>query len=342
MVGALLAAVIVGVTDVSRTAPLASDRGSMWRWKGMNVRYRAMGLGNSGPSVVCIHGFGANADHWRQNVPALAAAGYRTFAIDLLGYGYSDKPDPGAMASVCGEQRRGDAVTGTDRHPLQSGYNVYTWADQILDFVDDVVADDGGVAIVCNSVGSVVGLQAALEAGPSRVKGVFLLNPSLRLLHVRKQNPLQVPFTSLVQTVLRETPVGSAFFSSLAKPSTIRTVLGQAYAQEAKVTDELIDAILTPGLQPGAAKVFLDFISYSAGPLPEDLLAKITDVPIWIGWGAEDPWEPIDLGRRFGEYDSVKRFIALPGLGHCPMDESPEVVNPLIKDFVAAVHDGDR
>ena len=43
---------------------------------------------------LCTHpGFGANADHWRKNTPVLGKQ-HRTFAIDLLGYGFSDKPDP--------------------------------------------------------------------------------------------------------------------------------------------------------------------------------------------------------------------------------------------------------
>ena len=33
-----------------------------------------------------------------------------------------------------------------------------------------------------------------------------------------------------------------------------------------------MDLILKPGLQPGAVDVFLDFISYSSGPLPEELM----------------------------------------------------------------------
>jgi len=33
------------------------------------------------------------SDHWRKNLPVVGERN-RAFAIDLLGYGYSDKPDP--------------------------------------------------------------------------------------------------------------------------------------------------------------------------------------------------------------------------------------------------------
>lgn len=52
----------------------------------------------------------------------------------------------------------------------------------------------------------------------------------------------------------------------------VRSVLQQCYGDPAAVTDELVDLILSPGLQPGAVDVFLDFISYSWGPLPEQQL----------------------------------------------------------------------
>lgn len=53
-----------------------------------------------------------------------------------------------------------------------------------------------------------------------------------------------------------------------------------------------VDKILTPGLRPGAADVFLDFLSYSSGPLPEAQLAAVT-VPVSILWGDADPWEKV-------------------------------------------------
>ena len=97
-----------------------------------------------------------------------------------------------------------------------------------------------------------------------------------------------------------------------------------------QVTDELIDVILKPGLEPGALPVFLDFISYSGGPLPEELLPQLSDTPVYIGWGEKDPWEPVELGCAYGDFPVVREFVRLPGLGHCPQDEGPEVVNPFV------------
>lgn len=47
----------------------------------------------------------------------------------------------------------------------------------------------------------------------------------------------------------RETPLGAAFFSNVARPATVRNILCQAYADSKAVTDELVDVILQPGLQ---------------------------------------------------------------------------------------------
>lgn len=49
----------------------------------------------------------------------------------------------------------------------------------------------------------------------------------------------------------------------------------QCYHDDSAVTDELVEKILLPGLQPGAVDVFLDFICYSGGPLPEEMLPNI-------------------------------------------------------------------
>ena len=99
---------------------------------------------------------------------------------------------------------------------------------------------------------------------PDKVKAVQLLNVSLRGLHVSKQPALARPLISGFQSLLRETAAGQMFFDSVAKPQAIKNVLSQAYYDSNTVTDELVDCLLKPGLQPGAASVFLDFIRYVA------------------------------------------------------------------------------
>ena len=265
-----------------------------------------------GTPVVCIHGFGGNADQWRFNLPALSKGGHPAYAIDLMGYGYSDKPSPKDFA-------------------VNDLYNFENWAGQTCQFVDNVVKEP--VMLVSNSVGGLVALQAAVER-PDIIKGVILIDISLRLLHETKQSALQKPFVKLVQDFLREGPLGGIFFSQVAEFRGLQNILRQAYAGD--VSDETVNLILEPGLQPGAADVFLDFISYSSGPLPEQLLPKVKQ-PVRILWGENDPWEPIDMGRQYADktlYPSVTEFVTLPDAGHCPMDQTPDKVNAEILRFL--------
>mmetsp|Transcript_22960 Transcript_22960/g.73487 ORF Transcript_22960/g.73487 Transcript_22960/m.73487 type:complete len:87 (-) Transcript_22960:1-261(-) len=52
------------------------------------------------------------------------------------------------------------------------------------------------------------------------------------------------------------------------------------------VTDELVDVLLTPLLQPGSADVVFDTLSYSAGPLPEQQLADTRlEAPVLVLYG---------------------------------------------------------
>ncbi|PSR95361.1 DNA ligase [Actinidia chinensis var. chinensis] len=48
-------------------------------------------------------------------------------------------------------------------------------------------------------------------------------------------------------------------------------------------------------------------------------------------WAVDVP----ELGRAYEKFDSVEDFIVLPNVGHCPQDEAPHLVNPLVESFVA-------
>lgn len=68
-----------------------------------------------GPPVLLIHGYGASAYHWRYQIPALAQH-YRVYAMDLLGFGWSEK-----------------ALVEYNSGGL--------WGQQIQDFISDVISN---------------------------------------------------------------------------------------------------------------------------------------------------------------------------------------------------------
>ncbi|HTG61026.1 MAG TPA: alpha/beta hydrolase [Terriglobia bacterium] len=49
--------------------------------------------GGEGRPLVLVHGLGGKAQNWALMMPSLRRHGYRIYAIDLLGFGQSDRPD---------------------------------------------------------------------------------------------------------------------------------------------------------------------------------------------------------------------------------------------------------
>ncbi|MEN9207968.1 MAG: alpha/beta fold hydrolase [Gloeomargarita sp. GMQP_bins_120] len=278
-------------------------------WRGHRIRYQVAGADQGGMPLVLVHGFGASGDHWRRNLPVLGEQ-HPTYALDLLGFGGSAKP---AVA-----------------------YTFELWGELVADFIQQVVQRPAAVA--GNSIGGIVALQAAVLA-PAWVMRVALLNPSLRLLHRRKRHLL--PWyrrwgAVALQQLLGWEPFGRWFFHRLARPSVIRQILTQAYARQEAITDELVELLYRPSQDPSAVGVFLAFVRYSDGPLLEDLLPQVR-CPVWLIWGEADPWEPIAQGRALAEqFPTIERFISLPAVGHCPQDEAPELVNPLLREWLGA------
>jgi pimeloyl-ACP methyl ester carboxylesterase len=278
-----------------------------WMWKGYPISY--VTVGESGPGVVLVHGFGASWGHWRKNILALSQQ-CRVFAIDLLGFGGSAKPLPSPDVA----------------------YTFETWGDQIADFCRQVVGTPA--FLVGNSIGCIVVMQTAVSH-PDIATEVALLNCSLRLLHERKRSWYRGIGVSGVQRLLGMKWVSQWMFNQIAQPKALKNILRQAYQRPEAISDELINLLLKPARDPGAVEVFVAFTQYSQGPLPEDLL-PILPCPALILWGTADPWEPIELGQVYAKYPAVRDFIRLEGVGHCPQDEAPELVNPILLKWILA------
>ncbi len=244
---------------------------------------------------------------------------------------------------------RSELINVELRHPIGSPYNFYTWADLIADFCRDVILPSSSsgsttkVSLVCNSIGTMSSLQAVLDH-PTLFNGVFVVSPNFRELH-----SAEVPFPSITMPILRfqqsllRNVIGQPFFDTLAKPDIVRDILKVPYAIKDAVDDELVQVLLDPLLTSGASNVVFDTLSYSAGPLPEPQLQQLsqfcnttsTDLPVWVCYGSDDPWTPGQRVEALGtNHDVVHKVVCLPGVGHCPHDEAPELVHPLLMDFL--------
>ena len=79
---------------VSRESQWQWQEDSKWTERENTIRYASEGPVD-GPPVLFLHGFGSSLETYRDNAPALAAAGYRCHRLDLLGLGLSEKaPGP--------------------------------------------------------------------------------------------------------------------------------------------------------------------------------------------------------------------------------------------------------
>jgi pimeloyl-ACP methyl ester carboxylesterase len=274
-----------------------------WTWRGYQICYTVVG---SGQPLVLIHGFGASIGHWRKNIPVLAAAGYRVFAIDLLGLGASDKP---AIA-----------------------YSIELWQELLRDFWQTHVQTPA--VWVGNSIGGLLCLTM-LADHPEAAQGGVLLNAAGGLNH--RPDELNLPLRLIMGLFnqLVRSPLGSFVFNQVRRKANIRNSLRQVYRDPAAITDELVDLLYKPSCAPGAAAVFASILTAPPGPSPTELLPKIT-APLLVLWGEADPWTPISAAtiyQTLAQASPVK-FITIPDTGHCPHDERPEVVNALIIEWL--------
>ena len=297
------------------------------------------GAPTSADRVVLIHGFGASVGHWRHNLPALAPHA-RVLALDLLGFGASDKP----VSQLAQEPQKQGAVQ----------YCFDLWARQVTDAVRQLLlaGEEQGpvrVHLVGNSIGAMVALTAArlLLAEGIPPFQVILIDCAQRTLDDKRAALLpgwERVSRPLVKQLVRQRWVIAPLFRLLARPAFIRSVLARAYPSGAHIDDELVALLHRPSTDPGATESFRGFVNLFNDHLAPELLGELSAAqpPLLVRmiWGEADPWEDPAEARRWAEdYGCVQELRVLPGLGHCPHDEAPELVNSILLEWIKSGSD---
>jgi pimeloyl-ACP methyl ester carboxylesterase len=193
--------------------------------------------------------------------------------------------------------------------------------------------------LIGNSIGGMVALTAArlLVREGIPPQQVILIDCAQRTLDDKRAAELpglERVSRPLLKQLVRQRWVIATLFRLLAQPGFIRRVLRKAYPSGAHIDDELIALLHHPSTDPGATESFRGFVNLFSDYLAPELLADLA-VPVRLLWGEDDPWEDPKEARRWANtFPCIQELQVLNGLGHCPQDEDPERVNPILLEWI--------
>ena len=253
-----------------------------------------------GPPVLLIHGFGASTFTWRHIAPELAKT-HRVIAVDLKGFGQSDKPFDGR-------------------------YSVYDQAELLAQLIED--KDLRNLTLVGHSFGGGVALLLALEAN-QRLDG--------RITRLVLLNSIAYPQNIPVFFRLLDVPLVSQIGVRMVPPSVqTRLALQIAYFDDSKIDPEEVELYAAP-LKTAAGK---HAIIYSARQIvPEDIAElseryKTMELPTLILWCDHDRIVPLEVGIKLRRTLPNSTLRLVEDCGHMPQEEQPASTLSLILGFI--------
>jgi pimeloyl-ACP methyl ester carboxylesterase len=239
----------------------------------------------SGEPVVLIHGFGASTYSWRRVMPVLAES-YRVVAVDLNGFGYTQRP------------KSRESYTREGQEKL------------VLGVMDALGIDRASV--FGHSYGGGLALFMA-SRHPERFRSMVLVDSSAPTYADDRRS-----WTAAFR------PLSSLFVRSFAlRRSMIRRALLHSYYDDSKVTPELVQAYFDRVRIEGVADAYYGLTAPTRTAAGRVDLARI-EVPTLIVWGAHDELVSPASGRRSAEQLHDAAFVLLGESGHLPMEEQPE------------------
>ena len=253
-----------------------------------------------GSPILLVHGFGASTYTWRNIAPALAQD-HRVMAVDLKGFGQSDKP-------------------------FDERYSVFDQAELLKQLIIDNDLRD--LTLVGHSYGGGVVLVLALDEDP-RLKGRFTKLVLLDTIAYPQDIPvffrmLDMPFVSHVGVRMVPPAVQA------------RIALRIAYLDNSKIEDEEVEMYAAP-LRTAAGK---HAIIHSARQIMPEGLEEISEryssiqLPTLIGWCDHDRIVPLDVGIKLRRTLPNAQLKIVEGCGHMPQEEQPDATLSLIRDFL--------
>ena len=250
----------------------------------------------AGEPVLLIHGFGESTYTWRKVIPGLAAD-YRVIALDLYGFGYTERPHDRESYT-----REGQALL-------------------ILDVLDALGVDRAH--FVGHSYGGALTLYIAARY-PERIRSMVLVDSAAPTYPQDRRSPFAR--SKLLDSLLARTYA--------LRPGSLRRALRNSLWDDSLVTPELVTSYLERLKIEGATDAFYGLTAPSP---PDGVTVDLgtLEIPAFVVWGTEDRIIAIAEGREAARRLPLAEFAAIEKSGHLPMEDQPEELVTLVKAFLA-------
>jgi len=274
--------------------PLAQEHGGFVTVDALQMFAITMG---SGRDVVLIHGDPSSTWSWRK-VMAPLSEHFRVHAIDLPGFGFSDKPD-------------------------------VSYDDTFLERCVVGYLDEEGIksaALVGNSMGGLVASEVAI-VHPERVSALVLIDAA----GIPSKNGYRPPLIAR----LARWPVLGPVIREIPFRGTLRDGLRDAVYDPNQITEEEVDAYYLPLRTEGGTNAFLARMSQ---PEAEDRPARIRTIkaPTLVITGDTDRLVPPQAAHEYHELIAGSELVVFEKTGHLPQEERPERTAAEITRFLQA------
>lgn len=267
-----------------------------------NLSYIVQGAehGTDG-AIVLLHDIIGGATAWRDVLPQLAATNRAVYAIDMLGYGLSDRPWP-ADTSIWGH------------------------ADALAFFFNQINLTD--TVLVGYGIGGGVAQVLATRLDRERVASLVLVNSTCYEYSVASDWPLPDMKKSQDPDMAKQ-----------AKVEDMMRELRETVPNGSQNPDrfkEIMDEWIEPwdselGKELLYQQIRLLLPSYS-NSVASDL--KVMRKPTLIIWGENDRQIPLKLAQRLHHDIPESRLVIIPGAGHLILFDAPGQVASALADFV--------
>jgi pimeloyl-ACP methyl ester carboxylesterase len=252
-------------------------------------------MAGSGPPLVLVHGFGGSTYSWRQVMPGLAES-FRVVAVDLSGFGYTERPKDPARYT---REAQGELVLA------------------VMDALGFQTAH-----LMGHSYGGGISLWIAWKH-PERLRSLVLVDSSAPTYSYDRRSRAASfrPFTALALRTL------------ILRPATVRKSLLHSFYNDSLVTPELVQAYWDRIRVQGVVDAYYGLSVPVRGPV-ERVVVDDIQVPTLILWGAEDELISVESARQVAARMPQAELVVLDKTGHVPMEERPEEVLQHVLPFL--------